>query len=177
MQSRRQYQDPMSRTTSYQGVVLETPDFASDNGPIGLPWDEYGDWPWGRVGAGVSLAISLALFYRFAHHSGSPLVLVFALLAANAVPAFWGASEVTGPRPELGRLRKTAQAILIHGSGVFVGQFWTTLPESSRDLFCWTLSAVLISTLVTQVAYRLVIKPQRVAEKQALLTHDQFPRL
>jgi hypothetical protein len=177
MQSKRQYRDPMSRTTSYQGIVLETPDFESDSPPLNLPWDEYGDWPWGRVGTAISLAISLGFLYQFVHESDNPLTLVFALLAANAAIVFWTSGEVRGPRAELGRIRRVINALLIHGSGVFVEVGWHTLPERSRELFLWALCAGLFASLISRMVFSCFIEPQRRAARRAILTESQFPRL
>jgi hypothetical protein len=125
----------------------------------------------------MSLAISLGFLYYFTHHSDNPVTLVFALLAANAAIVFWTSGEVRGPRAEFGRIRRVINALLIHGSSVFVEVGWHMLPDRSRDLFLWVLCAVLFATLISRMVVSFFIEPQRRAAKRATLTESRFPRL
>jgi len=91
----RRYQTPTIGPRSHEEFLLEAPDYVSDSQPLGVPWgdSDYTDWPWGRIGAGVSLLIAIGLFYAFLNNTDEPHILVFSLLAANAAPHFWAASN------------------------------------------------------------------------------------
>jgi hypothetical protein len=176
----RRYERPTIGPRNHDEMLLEAPLFLADGEPIGLPWGEgdYMDWPWGRIGACVSVLIAIGLFYVFLGNTDKPHVLVFALLAANAAPHFWAASDYRpGEAKEHGRIRKILEALTIHGQVIFVELAWQRIPEGWRDDLFWGLSAVLVVTLTWQLVDLMAVKPRRRMAAQALANRDVFPRL